>query len=197
MMHPDTEIRFISPEKGHGVIALRPIPKGTITWALDALDRVFRPSEVDAMDLIYSQIVHKYSYRDRDGNYVLCWDHGRYVNHSSRSNCVTTAYDFELAVRDIAAGEEITDDYGFLNLEEPFIATPEPGTKRVRILPDDLTRYYKAWDAQLEDAFRSLNDVPQPLLPVLSPPVRHKAAAIATGEQEMDSILNCYCGPQR
>jgi len=194
MMHPDTEVRFISPEKGHGVIALRPIPKGTITWALDALDRTFTPAQVTAMDTIYRQIIHKYSYRNRVGDFVLCWDHGRYVNHSSRSNCVTTAYEFELAVRDITAGEELTDDYGFLNLEEPFDCTPEPGATRTHIMPDDLLRYHETWDAQLEDAFRSFNEVEQPLLVVLREETRRTAIAIASGEREMDSILDCYCG---
>jgi hypothetical protein len=41
MIHPDTELRFINEKIGHGVVATKFIPKGTITWVLDKLDRVF------------------------------------------------------------------------------------------------------------------------------------------------------------
>ena len=39
MVHPDTELRFVSPAIGWGVFATRDIPTGTITWALDVLDQ--------------------------------------------------------------------------------------------------------------------------------------------------------------
>lgn len=38
MIHPDTELRFINEKIGYGVVALKLIPRGTITWALDKLD---------------------------------------------------------------------------------------------------------------------------------------------------------------
>jgi hypothetical protein len=60
MIHPHTELRFISPELGYGVFARRFIPKGTITWALDALDRSFSPSQVSAMAPLYREILDKY-----------------------------------------------------------------------------------------------------------------------------------------
>lgn len=37
MIHPDTEVRFINPEKGYGLVATKFIPKGTITWVQDDL----------------------------------------------------------------------------------------------------------------------------------------------------------------
>ncbi|HSU49492.1 MAG TPA: SET domain-containing protein, partial [Segetibacter sp.] len=100
MIHPDTELSFINPQIGYGVVATRFIPMGTITWALDKLDRVFTQAEVDEMDGVYKEILNKYCYRDNQGDLVLCWDHSRYVNHSFNSNCITTAYNFEMAVRD-------------------------------------------------------------------------------------------------
>ncbi len=192
MLHPDTELRFINEQIGYGVVATRPIPKGTITWVLDDLDRVFSPSEVDALPEIYGQILDRYSFRDNRGNYVLCWDHARFVNHSFHSNCLSTAYDLELAVRDIAEGEELTDDYGYLNIDKPFEALPEKGTRRTMVMPDDLLRYHKQWDRQLMSAFRRFNQVPQPLLQVLKPETARKAEAVASGSGTMDSILNCY-----
>ena len=92
MIHPDTELRFISPEKGYGVIATRFIPAGTITWAFDELDRVFSAEEFLGMDVRYREILDKYCYRDSDGQFVLCWDNSRFVNHSFRSSSISTAY---------------------------------------------------------------------------------------------------------
>ncbi len=192
MLHPATELRFISNDVGYGVVATQFIPKGTITWVLDDLDRTFTPAQVDAMPQIYRKILDKYSFRDNRGNCILCWDHARFVNHSFRSNCVSTAYDFELAVRDIEPGEELTDDYGYLNIDEPFEALPERGSRRKVVMPDDLLHYYKQWDRQLGSAFRRLEAVPQPLMELLSPEVTRKVRAIAAGREKMDSILTCY-----
>lgn len=192
MLHPDTELRFISDAIGHGVVATRLIRKGTITWVMDDFDQRFSPKEVSRMPPAYKQIVDKYTFRDGSGDYILCWDHSRYINHSFRANCITTAYDFELAVRDIRPGEELTDDYGFLNLDEPFDCLPERGTRRTRVNPDDLLRQHKKWDRMLEGAFRRFKHVDQPLMSMLKPGVQRKASAVADGAEQMDSILNCY-----
>lgn len=192
MIHPYTELRFISDEVGYGVVATRRIPKGTITWALDKLDRIFAPDEVEDLGPIYRSLLEKYAYRNRDGDLVLCWDHARFVNHSFRSNCLTTAYEFELAVRDIEAGEELTDDYGYLNVPEPFECVPERGSRRKCVYPDDLLRYHKSWDGKLRAAFGSLLDVEQPLMEIVPLDARAKAIAIAAGREKMDSILTCY-----
>ena len=192
MIHPNTELRFISPEKGFGVVATELIPKGTITWAFDALDQVFTPVQFAAMDPRYRAILDKYSYRDHDGVYILCWDNARYLNHSFLSSCITTTYNFELAVRDIHPGEELTDDYGYLNLDKPWDCLPEPGSSRTRVMPDDLLHFHEEWDALLRDAFRVYNQVAQPLSWLIEEPYRDKVASIASGNAEMDSILNCY-----
>lgn len=192
MIHPDTELRFISAEIGYGVVATRFIPKGTITWAFDQLDRTFSTWEVAKMEPVYQEILHKYSYRDNKGRLVLCWDNSRFINHSFNSNCITTAYNFELAVRDIFPGEELTDDYGYLNCVEPFECLPEPNTKRTHVMPDDLLQFYKEWDNQLIEAFQYYKKVSQPLGLLVEPACKDKVAAIASGSDTMDSILNCY-----
>lgn len=192
MIHPDTELRFINDKIGHGVVATKFIPKGTITWALDKLDRIFTPQQLSQMDKMYQEVMDKYSYRNPEGNHILCWDNARFVNHSSNANCITTAYEFEIAIRDIHPGEELTDDYGYLNLEEPFEVLPEPGSNRNIIYPDDLLHYYPVWDEKLLNAFPQLLKVNQPLFQFLSKEVQEKATRIATGQEKMDSILNCY-----
>lgn len=191
MIHPHTELRFIDDEVGFGVVASRRIPKGTITWSIDRLDRELDAATVESLEPTYREFLDTYTYRNRRGNYVLCWDHGRFVNHSFRSNCVTTAYEFELAIRDIEPGEQLTDDYGFLNILEPFHPRDE-GTERTVVFPDDLLTYHEHWDRLLLEAFPLVPEVEQPLMPVLSPEHRDVARSVATGRSEMDSILNCH-----
>jgi uncharacterized protein len=196
MIHPDTELRFISPEVGYGVVAKKFIPKGTITWALDELDREFTPKQYQEMDGTYKDILEFYSFRNNLGNYVLCWDNARFVNHSFNSNCLTTAYDFEIAIRDIQAGEQLTDDYGYLNISEPFRGIDE-GTKRKVVYPDDLLRYAPVWDKKLVAGIMRLNEVDQPLKKFVKASVLKKVDDIITGKTQMDSILSCYYNPTR
>lgn len=192
MIHPDTEVRFISKDKGYGLVATKMIPKGTITWVMDPLDRIFSKKEVEALPEAFREIIDTYTFRDNQGRFILCWDDARYVNHSFRSNCMTTAYDFEIAIRDIQAGEELTDDYGYLNITEPFEALPEKGVSRKVVNPDDLVHYHKQWDKKLLSAFQFLDDVDQPLMPMMPEVLQQKALRVANGSEKMDSILNCF-----
>ncbi|MDQ4140561.1 MAG: SET domain-containing protein, partial [Bacteroidota bacterium] len=121
--------------------------------------------------------------------------HSRFINHSFHSNCISTAYNFELAVRDIYPGEELTDDYGYLNPTEPFECLPEPGTTRTKVMPDDLLHYHQEWDAQIKAAFTYFNQVAQPLGELIEEQYQEKVKQIAAGLSEPDSILNCYYQP--
>ena len=191
MIHPDTELRFISSEIGYGVVATKFIPAGTITWVLDQLDREFTPLELQQMDPTYQNILDTYTFRNNKGNYILCWDNGRYVNHSFNSNCLTTAYDFELAIRDIQPGEQLTDDYGYLNIPLPFRAADE-GTRRKIVYPDDLLKYYKVWDKKIEKVFGNITELQQPLRPLLSEGLWDRVEGIIAGKEELESILTNF-----
>jgi uncharacterized protein len=192
MIHPDTELQFISPEIGFGVVATKLIPKGTITWALDDLDQEFTPKQVARMTPRMKRMLDHYTYRNNKGNFVLCWDHARFVNHSFRSNCLSTCYDFEFAIRDILPGEQLTDDYGYLNITEPFEGVDE-GTDRKIVYPDDLIRMAPEWDRELAQVFPLMTKVAQPLADLLPERIWKKAVKIAEGKQAPDSIgLNYY-----
>jgi uncharacterized protein len=167
MTHPHTELRFVSPEIGSGVFATRPIPRGTINWAMDPLDQHFPPSAVAAMPPPARRQLDIYSYVDRHGRHGLCWDHARFVNHSCEPNCLSVGYEFELAVRDIAAGEELTDDYGTLNPTEPFPCLCRRAGCRGSVLPDDPLRLSDQWNELARAAFFLIRTVPQPLWDVL------------------------------
>lgn len=196
MIHPSTELRFINNEIGYGVVATEFIPKGTITWVLDRLDREFTRLELMEYEEIYQQILSKYCFRNNAGNFVLCWDNGRFVNHSFRSSCLSTAYNLELAVRDIHPGEELTDDYGYLNLTETFRGIDEK-TRRKHVYPDDLVKYHAVWDKKLLAAFKHLTRVDQPLQGLLPPSTWDTCCKIAGGEEQMESILGIYYDPDK
>jgi len=192
MIHPHTKVKFISSEVGHGVVATEQIPAGTITWINDKLDREFSPEDLSNMEPVYREIVETYTFRNNKGNFIFCWDHGRYVNHSFKANCIATAYGFEVAVRDIEAGEELTNDYGFLNIVEPFKAASE-GTKRKYVYPDDLLRYHSQWDKKVEKVLHKILQQPQPLRKLVDDEVWEKIKRVVFGEEKLDSVLlNLY-----
>jgi hypothetical protein len=197
MIHPDTELRYIDPIIGVGVFATQLIPKGTIVWALDDLDQVLDPARVEQLDELRHALVVKYAYRDPSGRFVLCWDDGRFVNHSFHASCLGTAWDLEIAVRDILPGQELTDDYGTLNLDEPFDCRPEPDTDRTQALPDDLLRYAEQWDGQVLDAFRHYDSVAQPLGGLIRPEFHDRIRAAAERGVLLDSIADIYYHPTR
>ena len=186
MIFPKTELQYISTEIGYGVVAKEFIPAGTITWVLDKLDREFTPEEFQNMDPIYQDILDFYTFRNNKGNFVLCWDNGRYVNHSFHSNCLSTAYDFEVAIRDIHPGEQLTDDYGYLNKDKPFRGVEE-GTKRKIVYPDDLLYYAEEWDKKIETVFSKIDKLDQPLGKLLSPETWGEIKKVVQGECKMKS----------
>ena len=196
MIHPSTKLAFISKEKGYGVIATAFIPKGTITWVQDKLDMEFTPLEVDLLGAEYQTIIETYTFRNSLGNYILCWDNGRFVNHSFNSNCLTTPYNFEIAIRDIEVGEELTDDYGYLNISEPFEGIPEESSRTI-VYPDDLVRLHEFWDEQLKESIPFVTQVNQLLMPFIANDIQDKIKRILNNEVEMDSILSCYFDPKQ
>lgn len=191
MMHPHTEIQFISEEIGYGVVATKLIPKGSITWVQDALDTMYSQKEVEIMNRPLREMVDKYTFRNKNGDYVMCWDLAKYVNHSFNSNCLSTAYDFEIAVRDIQPGEQLTDDYGYLNIAEPFEAKDE-GLKRSVVYPDDLLWYHKQWDAEIANAFREFYKCEQPLMELVPDDLQQHLKERFSKGHALDSILNLY-----
>ena len=143
------------------------IPKGTITWVRDDLDQTFSPAEILNFRPEYQDLLEKYSFIDRHGSAVLCWDLARYMNHSCDANCLGPGYEFEIAVRDIRPGEELTDDYGMLNLIDLFRCFCQHERCRKIIRPDDLAHLWQDWDDKLRSAFPLIRAVKQPLLPFL------------------------------
>ena len=68
MIHPDTELRFVSKEVGYGVFATNLLPKGTILFARDKLDLVLTPKQYKALD---SSFFHRAD--ERSNNWGRPW----------------------------------------------------------------------------------------------------------------------------
>lgn len=164
MIHPDTELRLISPEIGFGVVATRLIPRGTVTWALDDLDQRLPPGRASLLEGEYARILERYSYLDTSGCTVLNWDHSRFVNHSCEPSCVGGPWDeFEVAVRDIQPGEQLTDDYLQLAPFEPFDCLCGAPTCRRRVDPSDAAGRESFLRAEFDHALAAGGGLPQPL----------------------------------
>ncbi len=164
MIHPDTELRKVNDTIGYGVFAHRPIPKGTIVYVKDPLEIEVGPEQFAAMDPQFQAVVNWFSYIDEAGCRIVSWDIAKYVNHSCRPNSISTGYGFEIAVRDIAAGEEITDEYGIFNLPSPMQCfCGSPGC-RGTVSDDDWDACGRRWDRQARDAVKHIAHVDQPLM---------------------------------
>lgn len=163
MIHPHTTLAFIGPEIGAGVVATQLIPAGTIVWALDDLDQRISPQRAHQLWPDMGELLDKYSYFNKEGERILCWDLARFVNHSCRATCLSPGLDFEIAVRDILPGEQLTDDYATLNLTSSFEChCGEPTCRRV-VSPGDYEAYAEDWDSALRAAFPRVREVEQPL----------------------------------
>jgi hypothetical protein len=133
----------------------------------DELDQVFTAQRVASLGPIYSAVLGKYSFVNARGEYVLCWDLARYVNHSCAPTCLSAGYNFEMAARDIQPGEELTDDYATLNLEGGFECRCKALQCRGTIREADIYDHADRWDAVVREAFPLIARQPQPLWPLV------------------------------
>ena len=171
MMHPHTELRDAGREMGLGVFATRRIPRGTIVWCRDALDHCLPLERVREMPLAYRKLLDRYGFLDEHGDRILCWDFGRFVNHSCDPNVLPTPWRAEIAVRTIHAGEQITNDYATLNLERAFRCGCRAAGCRGVIRPNDFESLVATWDERLGSALPALVQVEQPLMRWIAPNV--------------------------
>ena len=172
MIHPDTEVRYISDAIGYGVFASKDIPEGAIVYVKDSLEMVVTPTDYLMHSDPVKEQIDKYSYIDDQGNKIVSWDFAKYVNHCCNCNTISTGYGFEMAIRAIKKGEQITDEYGIFNLDrEMTLECGEPGCRKT-IRPDDFDVYYKEWDTKIRTSISKLFEVDQPLMGFIDPDTR-------------------------
>jgi SET domain-containing protein len=102
---------------GLGVFAVEAIPEGTEVWRFTpGFDLDVDPALVDEQPANFRGVLLHYGYVDpRLNRFILCCDDARFINHSESPNVAADLtrdrYGVDVAVRDIAAGDEITVDY--------------------------------------------------------------------------------------
>ncbi|MCA9973553.1 MAG: SET domain-containing protein [Anaerolineales bacterium] len=167
MMHPATEIRFVNVTVGHGVFATEPIPAGTIVYVEDRLEIRLAEDDPLCQDPAYKSVIDRYAHEGAAGERIICWDYAKYVNHCCHANSLSTGWGFEIAIRDIAAGEEITDEYALFYRFEIPLACHHLDCRRVLQPAQDVATYGRSWDSLVQAALQHTAGVPQPLLPYL------------------------------
>jgi SET domain-containing protein len=118
MLYVKTKLKE-SQIHGVGCFADEDIPKGTIVWKfVKDFDQEFPREFIQKLSSPCRQQFLKYAYVSKTtGNYILCSDDTRFFNHSDDNNIKNIAIEGEqegvdVSNRDIAAGEELTYDYG-------------------------------------------------------------------------------------
>jgi uncharacterized protein len=167
MIHPNTKLKYINSEVGYGVFATRDMPAGTLIYVRDQLELTISQSEFLDLKKALQDQVEKFSYIDENGDRIVSWDMGKYVNHNCDSNTISTGYGFEIATRDIKEGEEITDEYGIFNLEYEMSCQCGAANCRSKISPNDFETYFESWDERIRQVIFEMFNVDQALAPYL------------------------------
>lgn len=163
MIHPNTELKYINDMVGYGVFATSHIPEGTIIYIKDSLEITISQLDFQLHTKEMQEVIDKYSYIDENGSRIISWDFAKYVNHCCNCNTITTGYGFEIAIRDIAAGEQITDEYGLFNIEYEMDLMCSEHCCRKKLTLQDFDLYHKDWDEKVKPALNKVFSVEQPL----------------------------------
>ena len=90
---------------GIGLIAKQSIPAETLVWVLKPeFDVVLTKAALDDLSPVVQEQIRRYLYIDiLNGNYILCSDDAKFMNHSDTPNTKTVG-DRTWAIRDIPRG---------------------------------------------------------------------------------------------
>lgn len=190
MIHPNTELKHISLEVGYGVFATENIKEGSIVYVKDSLEHIISPTNYLMYDLEMKDVIDKYSYIDEKGNRIVSWDFAKYVNHSCLCNSISTGYGFEIAIRDIQKGEQITDEYGIFNLDMAMECSCGNPNCRKTIKPNDFDTYYAEWDKKIRNSIMKMFEVEQPLMPFIDRDTRKELDALYVNPESYKSVYH-------
>ncbi len=101
------------PGKGIGLFSTNAVKKGDVVWLYEsALCKTFTVKEVEGLHPMAQAFIDKYGYivPGSENIWELDLDNSRFMNHSDDPNTEYPGHE-GYALRDIAAGEEITCDY--------------------------------------------------------------------------------------
>lgn len=147
-------------DKGKGLYARQLVPKGTIICFESAGYRIIPAEEYETM----SDLAKEHVYQRVDGTYLAPSDDSKYFNHSCNANVLDSRLGFDIVVRDIKKGEEVTYDYRAFSFKEMechcgaknccgFLTYEHPAPEKLRLF----------WAKKVDSALRQVNKVEQPL----------------------------------
>jgi len=97
---------------GIGVFATNDIPAGTKVWEFtEGVDWRISVDDFDRFPEPFLSQLRHWCYKEPEGDYILCGDNAKFMNHSESPNCDDNGTSWTITNRDIAAGEELTCDY--------------------------------------------------------------------------------------
>jgi len=110
---------YVAPSKieGVGLFTKVDIKKGQVVWSFnEIIDKKYTEEEKKSLPDIVQRFIEKYAFLDKSGWWILCGDHGKYVNHNDKPMSIESDTPNEItrdliAARDIKAGEELTENY--------------------------------------------------------------------------------------
>jgi len=111
---------------GMGLFAAESLPAGTPVWRfLPGFDHDFSPVQYAALPLLAREHARRFCFVSREnGHVILSGDHACFINHSIHPNTGAPAHGAvpgtTVALRDIAAGEEITCNYLDYDADTPW-----------------------------------------------------------------------------
>ena len=99
-----------------------------------------------------------------------------------------TDYGIEIVVRNIAPGDEVTSEYGLLNVQEPYDLCCNCLNCRGALRLDDIDRFAPQWDAQVLGALQCVTECPQPLWDLVSPELQYEIGLLQHSPQSYRSV---------
>ncbi len=197
MIHPCTEVRKVNDVIGCGVFAVSMIPAGTIVYVKDPLEIEISPSRYQRLNGLYRGQLDWFSYIDARGWRILSWDIAKFVNHCCQPNTISTGFGFEIAVKDILPGEEITDEYGLFNLPVAMPCSCQGPNCRGQVTPEDWDVLTTYWDSMALEGLRHSAKVTQPLLDYMSPAERRELFRFQAGTIPAPSVTSLRFGMKK
>lgn len=115
---------YVAPSKVHGLglFAAKPINTGTKIWEFESgFDLDLSEEDIARLSEACRARVLDYAYYNaKRMRYIFCSDDARFMNHSNEPNTASVGFGEDeeqergqtIAAKDIAEGEELTEDYG-------------------------------------------------------------------------------------
>lgn len=107
-----------SPIAGVGLFAGTHLPAGTVIWEYtEGVDWRIERHDLALFPEPYQSKLRHYLYQEDSGDFVLCGDNAKFMNHSDEPNCDDPEGEYTVTNRDVRADEELTCDYRSFDLE--------------------------------------------------------------------------------